>query len=141
MDIFDKAKRSEIMSKVRSKETKIEKAFRKSLSIKGLRFRKNSPHHFGTPDVIFVSRKLAVFVDSCFWHGCNKHFRLPSQNKAFWRKKIDRNIARDKEVIRHYRKMKWNILRIWEHELKRDPDKAADKVLKVLGKKSTVAKR
>src|SRR5258708_3240431 len=110
MDILDKTKRSEIMSKVRSKETKIERSFRKSLSAKGLKFRKNSLNHFGTPDVIFVSRKLVVFVDSCFWHGCKKHFRLPSQNRSFWKKKIDRNIARDKEVVKHYQKMKWKVL-------------------------------
>src|SRR3989338_3971870 len=116
-DIFTKKKRSDIMSKVRNKDSKIEILFRKKLWAKGLRYRTNSTKHFGKPDIVSAKNKLVVFIDSCFWHGCNKHGSIPQTRKKFWEKKIARNIERDKEVSRYYRNGDWRIYRIWEHEL------------------------
>lgn len=74
---------------------------------------------FGNPDFIFPKLRLAVFVDGCFWHGCPKHGTQPADNRAFWKKKLVRNQARDRLVNRTLRSANWRVLRIWQHELKR----------------------
>ena len=116
-DIFSKTKRSDIMSKVRSKDSKIEIALRKALWKEGFRYRKNSTKHFGKPDIVLPKYKTVIFVDSCFWHGCKKHGSMPATRKNFWEKKIARNKERDKEVNRHYKKESWRLIRVWEHEI------------------------
>jgi DNA mismatch endonuclease (patch repair protein) len=118
MDKFSKEKRSEIMSKVRSKNTKLEIAFGKILWSNGFRYRKNSRKYFGVPDFVLKKYQTVIFIDSCFWHGCKKHCKMPATNKKFWKKKIERNIARDKEVNEYYKKKEWNNIRVWEHKLK-----------------------
>lgn len=119
-DIFTKKKRSEIMSKVKAKDSKIEIAFRKKLWAEGFRYSKNSAKYFGKPDVALPKYKTVIFIDSCFWHGCKKHGSIPATRKKFWVGKIDRNKARDKEVNKHYKKEGWKVIRIWEHDLKKD---------------------
>lgn len=116
-DIFTKEKRSEIMSKVRHKDSKIEVEFRKKLWANGFRYRKNSGKYFGKPDVALPKYKTVIFIDSCFWHGCKKHGSIPATHTKFWTEKIDRNKARDKEVSRHYKKRGWKVIRVWEHDL------------------------
>ncbi len=74
---------------------------------------------FGKPDFVFGRERLAVFVDGCFWHGCPKHGTQPKRNRAFWKNKFARNIARDRRVNRALRVANWRVLRIWEHELAR----------------------
>jgi len=118
-DIFSKKKRSEIMSKVRNKDSEIEVAFRKKLWNTGIRYRKNVIKYFGKPDLVLKKYKIAIFIDSCFWHGCKKHGSMPQVRRKFWKKKIERNKQRDKEVSRYYKKIGWNIIRIWEHEIKK----------------------
>jgi DNA mismatch endonuclease (patch repair protein) len=118
MDIYSKNKRSEIMSHVRGVDSKIEILLRKMLWRKGYRYRKNSSRYYGKPDVVLPKYKTAIFVDSCFWHGCKSHFRLPATRSAFWAKKINGNVRRDKEVSRYYKENGWKIIRIWEHDLK-----------------------
>ncbi len=105
------------MSAIRSKDTKIEISFRKMLWKNGFRYRKNSPNYFGKPDVVLKKYKTVIFLDSCFWHGCNKHFSPPASRKNYWVPKIKRNKERDKEVNRHYKKLGWKVFRIWEHDL------------------------
>lgn len=119
MDTVSKKKRSEMMSRVKSKDSKIEVSFRKELWRHGFRYRKNSNRYYGTPDIVLPKYKTVIFIDSCFWHGCRKHGSLPSTRKIFWKKKLERNRERDKEVIRYYKKMEWKIIRIWEHDLKK----------------------
>jgi len=119
MDTVSKQKRSEIMSRVRSRDSKIEISFRKELWKHGFRYRKNSGKYFGKPDIVLPKRKAVIFVDSCFWHGCKKHCRLPAIRKKFWTGKINGNKKRDKEVNKHYKKIGWQIIRIWEHDLKK----------------------
>lgn len=116
-DIFSKEKRSDIMSKVRSKDSKIEIIFRKALWKEGFRYRKNCKNYFGKPDLVLKKFKTVIFIDSCFWHGCKKHGSLPRTNKKFWLNKITANINRDKIVTKHYKKNEWKIIRIWEHEI------------------------
>jgi len=118
-DIFSKKKRSEIMSKIRSKDSKIEVEFRKKLWQAGFRYRKNATKYFGKPDLVLPKYKAVIFIDSCFWHGCKRHGSMPQTRKKFWEEKIARNKQRDKEVNRHYKKVNWKIFRIWEHEIER----------------------
>jgi len=73
----------------------------------------------GKPDIIFPQRRLAVFVDGCFWHGCPKHATKPKTNAAFWAAKLAGNKARDRRVNRELRARGWKVVRIWEHELTR----------------------
>lgn len=114
-DTVSKKKRSEIMSKIKSKDTKIEIEFRKAIWKAGIRYRKNPKGYFGRPDLVLKKRKIVIFIDSCFWHSCKKHCRLPSTRKNYWLPKIERNKQRDKEVNRHYKKLGWKIIRVWEH--------------------------
>lgn len=107
------------MSAVKSKDTKIEIAFRKQLWQNGFRYRKNATKYFGKPDIVLKKYKTVIFLDSCFWHGCRKHGTLPATRRKFWIEKINRNKKRDKEVNRHYKKIGWRIIRIWEHDLKK----------------------
>jgi DNA mismatch endonuclease (patch repair protein) len=81
-------------------------------------WRRNYPL-LGKPDFVFPKRRLVVFVDGCFWHGCPKHFSQPKTNRAFWKEKIVRNRARDLSVTRDLKKRGWYVLRIWHHELKK----------------------
>ena len=119
-DVFSKAKRSAVMSQIRSRGNKatelaLAKFFRRH-KITGWR---RNQKVFGKPDFVFSKLKLAVFVDGCFWHGCPKHGTQPKGNRAFWKKKFARNIARDRLVNRALRRTGWRVLRIWEHELAR----------------------
>lgn len=118
-DVFTKEKRSEVMSKIRGRDTKIEISFRKALWKEGFRFRKNYGKYYGKPDLVLKKYKTVVFLDSCFWHCCKKHFIMPKSNKPYWEKKINRNQERDSEVNRHYRREGWHVVRIWEHDLKK----------------------
>ncbi|MBI2054333.1 MAG: very short patch repair endonuclease [Candidatus Staskawiczbacteria bacterium] len=117
-DKITKKERSSLMAKIKSKETKLEKDFRKLLWKDGFRYRKNSSKHFGKPDIVVASKNLVVFIDSCFWHGCKKHCRIPEANREYWVKKINGNRNRDKKVNVYYKKIGWKIIRIWEHNLK-----------------------
>jgi len=117
-DVFSKAKRSQIMSRVRGRgnrrtELALIFVFRRA-GIFG--WRRNQPV-FGKPDFVFRSHRLAVFVDGCFWHGCPQHGTKPRNNAAFWRKKLAANQIRDRLVTRTLRQAGWRVLRIWEHEL------------------------
>lgn len=118
VDTFNKAKRSEIMSRVRGRgnantELALIGLMRKH-KIKGWRRHQKV---FGKPDFIFRTMKLAVFVDGCFWHGCPIHAGYPSSNSEFWRKKLERNIVRDRLVNLELKQRGWRVLRIWQHEL------------------------
>ena len=72
----------------------------------------------GTPDFVFLKKKIAVFIDGCFWHACKKCSSFPKSNRAFWENKIRTNKIRDKRINSTLRRKGWKVLRIWEHELK-----------------------
>jgi DNA mismatch endonuclease, patch repair protein len=117
-DVFTKAKRSEVMSKIRGKGNKdTEVALAKLFRANGITgWRRHYPIE-GKPDFAFPKHKLAVFVDGCFWHGCPKHGVQPKGNKEFWLTKLEANKARDRKVNRLLRSSGWHVLRIWEHDL------------------------
>jgi len=119
-DFFTKAKRSEVMSRIRGRGNKdTELALAKLLRRHGINgWRRNQPV-FGKPDFIFQKLHVAVFVDGCFWHGCPKHGTKPKNNRAFWRRKLSSNKKRDRVVNLTLRRVGWRVVRIWEHELAR----------------------
>lgn len=133
MDKVSKETRSLIMGKVKSSETKLEQQFRRMLWRSGVRYRKNNLNLYGKPDISNRSKNVAVFIDSCFWHGCPEHVRLPKSNIDYWEKKIESNRKRDITVNEHYRSLHWKIIRVWEHQLKKDPEKIVDNILKLFG--------
>ncbi len=114
MDHVTKAVRSKIMAAIRSRgNTTTEVPLRRLLWAAGLRgYRKHWPV-FGKPDFAWPGRKVAVFVDGCFWHGCTCK-RLPRTNTDYWRTKIDRNRVRDRRVAQRLRREGWRVLRIRE---------------------------
>ena len=132
-DVFTPQKRSEVMSKIRgkgNKDTEIALMYiLKEYHVSG--WRRNQPV-FGKPDFVFPKKKVAVFVDGCFWHGCPKHSTSPKNNSEFWEKKLGSNKDRDKLVNRELRKKGWVVIRIWEHELK-EKDRVAKRISKRLG--------
>jgi DNA mismatch endonuclease, patch repair protein len=119
-DVFTKAKRSQVMSAIKGRGNKATElaliALMRKHGITG--WRRNQPV-FGKPDFVFRKQRLAVFVDGCFWHGCPRHANLPVGNREFWQRKLDANRKRDRRVTRELRRRGWRVLRIWEHELRR----------------------
>lgn len=147
-DVFTKAKRSEVMSRIRgrgNKDTELAlvrllRAHKISgwrrhvrVAVDGSRLKVErrkqhdpdnqtptlNPQLSVRPDFVFVKLRTAIFVDGCFWHGCPKHATKPENNRAFWRRKFSVNKKRDGIVNRTLRKAGWRVLRIWEHELAR----------------------
>ena len=118
-DVFSRSKRSEVMSRIRSRGNQsTEVAFVGVWRRHGISgWRRNYPL-FGRPDFVFPKAKIAVFVDGCFWHGCPAHFRPPKTNRRFWQNKIAKNIARDRAVSRRLRRQGWHVFRFWEHDIK-----------------------
>ncbi len=129
-DVFTKTKRSEVMSRIRgsgNKETELAmiKLFRRN-KITG--WRRHYPL-FGKPDFTFPKSGVVVFVDGCFWHGCPKHSNMPVNNRAFWRRKLGSNKKRDRRVNRVLHLEGWRIIRIWEHELNKNPDRCIKRII------------
>lgn len=120
MDRFSKEERSRIMSHVRSRDTKPEKRLRSLLHHMGFRFRLYRRDLPGTPDIVLPKYRTAIFVHGCFWHqhpGC-KRTAIPKSNTAFWQKKLERNQVRDAMIQRELTLMGWNVITVWECELK-----------------------
>ncbi|MFD5113787.1 very short patch repair endonuclease [Streptomyces sp. NPDC058391] len=116
------------MSRQARRDTAPEVAVRKLLYASGYRYRLNvrvpdMPRR--TIDITFSRAKVAVFLDGCFWHGCPQHATHPKANAAWWREKLDRNMARDRETTEHLTDLGWIVLRFWEHEM---PGTVADQV-------------
>ncbi|MDG7045535.1 MAG: very short patch repair endonuclease [Nitrososphaerota archaeon] len=125
-DIFTKEKRSKIMSRIRGRNTKPEKIMRATLKADGYSYKlQYGVNHI---DIAFPKEKVAVFIDGCFWHKCPRHFRMPKSGTAFWKKKINGNAARDRLTTKLIREGGWKVIRIWEHELRRGPERPARKV-------------
>jgi DNA mismatch endonuclease (patch repair protein) len=125
-DIFSKKQRSYVMSRIRSSHTQPELKLRRFL--KSLGFVYQPKGIYGSPDFANRERKIAVFIDGCFWHGCKKHFRMPKSNIEFWSRKINGNVRRDKRQTVILRKQGWKVVRIWEHKLREGPDMAIQRV-------------
>lgn len=134
MDIHDKKTRSYNMSQIKSQSTKPEKMVRKYLFTHGFRYRKNDRRLPGTPDIVLPKYRTVIFVNGCFWHGHNqcRYFVIPKSNTEFWVDKINKNIARDAVNTDTLVSLGWNVITIWECELKKD--KREDTLLTLLHK-------
>lgn len=128
MDKLTPEQRHKNMQAVKSKDSKIELLLRQELWKRGLRYRKNTKAVFGHPDIAFIGKKVAVFCDSEFWHGYDWERRKNDikSNKDFWISKIERNIARDKEVNEHLISQGWKVLRFWGKQIEKDAAGCAD---------------
>lgn len=118
-DRLTRAQRSYNMSRIRGFDTSLEVAVRRELRRRGLRFQSNVMSLPGRPDLVFTSARLIVFIDGDFWHG----FRYPAWTRRlplYWRKKIERNRARDLRNFALLRRRGWRVIRVWEHQVKRD---------------------
>lgn len=108
------------MSQIHSQNTKPEEIVRQYLFSRGLRYRKNDKRYPGTPDIVLPRYKSIVFVNGCFWHHHNcSRFHWPLSNINYWRKKIDRNVQRDILNTCKLEEQGWQVLVIWECELKK----------------------
>ena len=120
------------MSRQARKDTAPELALRKELHRRGCRFRKEWAVP-GLPrrriDIAFTRRRVAVFVDGCFWHACPVHATAPLANGAWWSAKLSKNVARDRDTDDHLRRLGWTVVRVWEHETL---GQAADRIVSVL---------
>ncbi len=130
MDKLTKEQRRKNMQAVKSKGSKIEVALAKALWAKGFRYRKNDKTVFGKPDFTFKKYKIAIFVDSEFWHGKNWEIKKyeHKSNQDFWHKKIERNIERDKEVNQKLASENWKILRFWGKDIKTNLQFCVEKI-------------
>jgi DNA mismatch endonuclease (patch repair protein) len=119
-DVFDAAKRSQVMARVKGRDTAPELKVRKLLTAMGARYRLHRKDLPGAPDIVLPGRRLAIFVHGCFWHGhdCARGARVPKQNRDYWEAKIGRNRARDQRTRGELEALGWRPLTLWECELK-----------------------
>jgi DNA mismatch endonuclease (patch repair protein) len=122
MDIWSKEKRSEVMSKIRSENTKPEKILRSWFYANGLHFRIHRKDLPGKPDIVFAKYKTVIFVHGCFWHyhkDCREG-RIPSTNSKFWEEKLLKNIQRDEKHQLKLKELGWKVIVVWECEINKN---------------------
>ena len=122
------------MQRVKSKDSEIEKILRNALWNKGYRYRKNVKDVFGHPDIVFKSKKVAIFCDSEFWHGYDwEHKKQEIKTRQdFWIPKIERNMQRDKEVNLKLSEEGWTVLRFWGTEIKKQTENCVKEIEKCI---------
>ena len=134
MDTHTAEQRHKNMQAVKSKDTAIELLLRKELRSRGIRYRKNVKSIIGKPEIAFIKKKVAVFCDSEFWHGFDWEHKKSDikSNRDFWIPKIEKNIARDKEVNDALAADGWIVLRFWGQQIKKDVKACADLIVAAL---------
>ncbi|MBW7674197.1 very short patch repair endonuclease [Chryseobacterium chendengshani] len=132
MDRLTTEQRKKNMQAVKSTGSKIEVKLAKALFSKGYRYRKNNKTVFGKPDLTFKKYKIAIFVDSEFWHGkdWNKHKKDHKSNIDFWHQKIEKNIDRDRIVNKELISSGWTVLRFWGKEINKNLDEVISTIEK-----------
>ena len=119
-DVFTPKKRSWVMSRIRSRNTKIDLKMKRILSDTNYKF-EMYPKMFGSPDFVLERKRIAIFCDGDFWHGY-RYNEKKKPAKKFWRDKIQDNMSRDKKVSRKLRRDGWSVLRFWEHDIEKNPE-------------------
>ena len=137
-DVMTREQRGRCMSRIRGRDTKPELMLRRALWQGGLRYRLHCRLP-GRPDIVFPARRIAVFVDGCFWHQCPEHATLPKNNRAFWQAKLEGNRRRDAEVNALLRAEGWTVLRIWEHEIRRNASHVAERIARMIRAASDIS--
>lgn len=134
MDIWTKEKRSHVMSRILSRDTILERKVRKMLTSMGYRYRLNFKDLPGKPDIVLRKHNAVIFVHGCFWHlhsGC-RDGTIPKSRTDYWHEKLYKNKLRDARNVRDLRKKGWKVLRLWECEIERKPEKVFRKLMKFL---------
>lgn len=135
MDIWNKKKRSEVMRKITSKNTKPELIFRKALFKEGFRYRIHVNNLPGKPDIVLPKYRTVIFIHGCFWHyheNCPEG-RIPHTNSGFWKNKLTANVERDKKHQKRLEEMGWNVIVVWECEVEKKLEETLEKVKNRLG--------
>jgi len=126
--------RSYCMSRVKGKDTSLERKVRSELHKRGLRFRKHVKDLPGKPDIVFSRPKVAVFIDGDFWHG----YRFPLWKNVlspFWQRKIEMNRVRDQKNFKKLRRMGWKVIRVWQHEVEKDLEAVVQRIINEIRKR------
>ena len=127
-DIFTPKKRSWVMSRIRGTNTKIDLKMNEMLE--NMRYKHEMyPKMFGNPDFVLPRKRIVIFCDGDFWHGYRYHEKK-RLSKKFWRDKIERNMRRDVKVSRRLRREGWSVLRFWEHDIEKNPEKCIRRIIK-----------
>ncbi len=134
VDVHTKQQRSFNMSRIKGKNTKPEIKLRKVLFKNGCRGFRVSSKITGKPDIVFTKKKIAVFIDGCYWHKCTKCFIKPKTKTKWWMEKINRNVTHDNEVDTQLKSYGWKVLRFWEHDINKSIDKVLNKMITQLKK-------
>jgi DNA mismatch endonuclease (patch repair protein) len=129
-DIFTKEKRSWVMSRIKS-ESHLESKFASLLRKSKISFERH-PKILGRPDFRIRDKKTVIFIDGCFWHMCPKHYVEPKSKRYFWERKIKENTTRDRKVNKKLRIEGYKVIRIWEHDIKKDPENVLRKIIKYI---------
>ncbi len=132
MDNLTKSQRRKNMQHIRSAGTKAELFVARELRRRGIYFARNVKSIIGKPDFVFRKKKIAVFIDSDFWHRHPSRFIMPKSSRKYWKAKIERNMQRDREVNAELKKLGWKVIRLWEYDIKRRPTRSLEKKLKEL---------
>jgi len=125
--------RSYCMSRIKGKDTGLEVQVRAALQKRGFRFRKHVKELPGRPDIVFIKSRVAVFIDGDFWHG----YRFPSWEykvSDFWKRKISKNRERDRKNHLKLKQMGWTVIRLWQHDIKRDFERCINKIISTFRK-------
>jgi len=119
--------KSEQMRRVRTSGTQPELVARKALWRLGYRYRLHTRLP-GSPDLCFPRARIVVFIDGCFWHGCPIHYSAPATRAEFWSAKLRENIERDRRADQTLSRLRWTVIRIWEHEVEQDAAAAISRI-------------
>jgi DNA mismatch endonuclease (patch repair protein) len=120
------------MARIRGQNTGPERRLRSALWAAGLRFRIHATTPVGRPDVVFPSRRLAIFVDGCFWHGCPLHYVRPRSRTDHWALKLRINVDRDRRQTLELERLDWCVLRIWEHQVYEELPQLVNRIREIL---------
>lgn len=121
------------MSRIRGTDSAPELLLRRTLYREGLRYRLHWRTPCGKADLAFPGKRVAIFVDGCFWHGCPDHYVPPRSSRPFWSQKLRENVERDQRQTVRLEELGWTVLRFWEHEVEGDPSHVAREICNSLG--------
>lgn len=130
-DVLTYKQRRRCMSANKRADTKPEMGLRRALWSMGIRYRLGLLLP-GRPDIVIMRRRVAIFVDGCFWHGCPEHFTIPKTRREFWLGKIQGNRRRDSAVTSELESLGWYVIRVWEHDIRRDVLGVASRVAETI---------
>jgi DNA mismatch endonuclease (patch repair protein) len=128
--------RSEIMGRVKGKNSGAEKTLRSALHARGLRFRLHRRIEGVSVDILIPGPKVAIFVDGCFWHCCPEHGTTPQSNQEYWLPKLKENRQRDERQNAGLQRAGWKVIRVWEHDCKRLSEQTVGKIVEACRSRS-----